>query len=346
MSTSNLDSADLKAVGYGGLINEDVMQRIWDISKIPLPLTDRIGTETCKNSYKEWTTDELAAPNLSNAHVDGADASGNDTKTGKRVGNHCQISTKIVQVSTRANESDSIGGAGSLSYQVMKRQQELRRDVEAIALTHQASVADDGNTTPGKSAGLGAWLETSTSRGTTGADGGFNTGTGIVAAPAVGAKRALTEKAVRDIVQSVYQEGGDPTVLMSLPSVIRAFSEYLFTSSARVATLMADQGRSAEKATALGSVNVFVTDFGTLDLVDNRLQQLYAADDGDCANVYIITPEYLSLGYLHGYRTEPLAKTGLSDKRQMAVDWTLIVQSEKAHGVIADIDPTLAVTAS
>ena len=344
MSTANLDSADLKAVSYKGLINEDVMQQIWDISKIPLPLTDRIGTETCKNSYKEWTTDELAAPNIANAVVDGSDASGNNTATGARVGNHCQISTKVVRVSTRARESATIGRSDELGYQVMRRQQELKRDVEAIMLTHQASVADDGNTTAGKSAGLGAWLTTSTSPGATGADGGF--ANGIVAAPAVGAKRALTEKMVRDMVQSVYEEGGDPSVLMSVPSVIRGFSEYLFTSSARVATLMADQGRSAEKATALGSVNVFVTDFGTLDLVDNRLQQLYAADDGDCANVYIIDPQYLSIGYLHGYRTEPLAKTGLADNRQIAVDWTLIVHTEKAHGVIADIDPTLAVTAS
>ena len=40
-----------------------------------------------------------------------------------------------------------------------------------------------------------------------------------------------------------------------------------------------------------------------------------------------------------------LEKTGLADNRQMAVDWTLVVHTEKAHGVIADIDPTLAVTA-
>lgn len=344
MSTANLDAADLKAVSYRGLINEDVMQRIWDISKIPLPLTDRIGTDTAKNPYKEWTTDELAAPNIANKQVDGADTiSINDTKTGGRVGNHCQISVKVVQVSTRAQESDTIGRANELAYQVMRRQQELRRDVEAIALTHQASVADDGNTTPGQSAGLGAWLTTSTNRGTTGTDGGFSNG--IVAAPAAGAKRAMTETMVRDIVQSVYQEGGDPSVLMSIPSVIRKFSEYLFTASARVATLTSDQGKSREKAAALGSVNVFVTDFGTLELVDNRLQQTYAADDGTAANVYIIDPQYLALAFLHGYRVEPLAKTGLADKRQMAVDWTLVVNTEKAHGVIADIDPTADVTA-
>jgi hypothetical protein len=343
MSTANLDAADLKAAAYRGLINEDVMQKIWDISKIPLPFQDRIGTDTCKNPYKEWTTDELAAPNVGNAVVDGSDASGNNASVGARVGNHCQISSKVVRVSTRAQNTDNIGRSDELSYQVMRRQQELRRDVEAIALTHQASVADDGNTTAGKSAGLGAWLTTSTSRGTTGTNGGFSTG--VVSAPAVGAKRALSEKSVRDIIQSVYQQGGDPSVMMSMPAVIRAFSEYLFTSSARVATLTSDQGKSAAKATALGSVNVFVSDFGTLELVDNRLQQKYAADDGDAANVYIIDPAFLSIGYLHGYRVEPLAKTGLADNRQMAVDWTLIVNTEKAHGVIADIDLAAAAVA-
>ena len=53
MSTANLDSADLKGVPHQGLINEDVMQRIFDISKIPLPLTDRIGTEDAGNAYFE-----------------------------------------------------------------------------------------------------------------------------------------------------------------------------------------------------------------------------------------------------------------------------------------------------
>jgi len=342
MSTANLDSADLKAVGYKGLINEDVMQQIWDISKIPLPFTDMIGTETCKNSYKEWTTDELAAPKIDNAVVDGADASGNDTKTGARVGNHCQISTKVVRVSTRAQESDVIGRSNELIYQVMRRQQELKRDVEAIALGRQASAADDGNTTPGHSAGLAAWLVTNDYRGAGGSAAGFSNGT--VAAPVAGTARALSETMVRDCVQAVYTQGGDPTVLMSTPGVIRKFSEYLFSSSARVATLMADQGKSDMPAVALGTVNVFVTDFGKLDLVPNRLQQLIDLST-DTADVYVLDPQYLSFGYLHGYRTEPLAKTGLSDVRQIAVDWTLIVHTEKAHGIIADIDPTLAVVA-
>jgi hypothetical protein len=348
MASTNLDSADLKAVGRGGLIREDVMNQIWDISKIPLPLTDMIGTESSKNEYKEWTVDALAQPNITNAVVDGADATGNNTVLGARVGNHHQISQKVVQVSFRADVSDIIGRTKETSYQVMRRQQELRRDVDAIALVNQASVADDGNSIAGKAGGLPTWLVTTTSNGaTTGANGGFSTATGLTVARTPGDNRAMTETMVRDAVQGVYTQGGDPTMMLSIPGIIRKFSEYLFTSSARVATLMSDQGKSAEQATALGSVNVFVTDFATLKLVPNRLQQKYMSNGGAVAvaDVFVIDPTYLALSYLKGYRTEDLAKIGLSERKQMSVDWTLICNTEKSHAIIGDINPLLAVTA-
>ena len=345
MSTANLDSADLKGVLVNGLIREDVMNKIWDISRIPLPFTDMIGTGSAKNEYKEWTTDELAQPDVSNAVVDGSDAAGNDTKTGDRVGNHHQISDKVVKVSYRADASDTIGRAKELSYQLMRRQQELRRDVEAIALENQASVADDGDSVAGKVGGLPTWLITSVINGTVGGFDKAGGGTTVTTAwTTSGGALALKESDVRDTVQSVYEQGGDSTKMMSIPGVIRKFSEYLFTSSARVATLMSDQGKSQEKAAALGSVNVFVTDFGTLDLVPNRLQQKQAAAGADdSAFVFILDPEYVSLCYLKGYRTDQLAKTGLAENRQMSVDWSLVVNTEKAHGMIGDVDFTAPV---
>jgi hypothetical protein len=327
------------------------MNKIWDISRIPLPFTDMIGTGSAKNEYKEWTTDELAAPDVTNAVIDGSDASGNNTAVGSRVGNHHQISDKVVRVSYRADASDTIGRAKELSYQLMRRQQELRRDVEAISLENQASVADNGDDTAGKVGGLPTWLTTNYPFRTGGAIGGFDKGAGGTTVTTVYTVAtdlaALTEKDVRDVVESIYNEGGNPTKMMTVPGIIRKFSEYLFTSSARVATLMSDQGKSSEKATALGSVNVFVTDFGTLDMVPNRLQQLKTTDAAnDSAIVFILDPEYLSLCYLKGYRTDTLAKTGLAENRQMSVDWSLIVNTEKAHGMLTDIDHTAAVTAS
>jgi len=127
MSTSNLDSADLKAVAKGGLIREDVMNKIFDISRIPLPFTDMIGTDSSSNAYKEWTIDALGAPDVTNAVIDGADASTNDYAVGARMGNHHQIAQKTVQVSFRADSSNVIGRAKESAYQISRRQQEDRK---------------------------------------------------------------------------------------------------------------------------------------------------------------------------------------------------------------------------
>lgn len=350
MAAANLDSADLKGVLVGGLIREDVMNKIWDISRIPLPFTDMIGTGSAKNEYKEWTQDSLASPDVTNAVIDGADATGNNTSTGARVGNHHQISDKVVRVSYRADASDTIGRAKELSYQLMRRQQELRRDVEAIALENQASFADTG-ASAGKVGGFPTWITTNYTPRTGAAVGGFDNGAGgttvTTAFTEADAEAALTEEEVRNQVEAVYNEGGNVTKMMTIPGLIRKFSEYLFTSSARVATLMSDQGKSRDKAAALGSVNVFVTDFGTLDMVPNRLQQKQQTQvpDDSCI-VFYIDPEYVSLCYLKGYRTDTLAKTGLAENRQMSVDWTLIVNTEKAHAMSTDIDFTVPVTAT
>lgn len=350
MSSSNLDSYNLKSALVNGLINEDVMAKIWDISKIPLPFTDMIGTDSHGNEYYEWTQDSLATPITDNKTVDGADVTQNDTNTGTRVGNHSQTAVKNVQVSTRAIESDTIGRANELSYQVMMRQQELKRDCEAQMLSNKPSVAGT-DTVAGQSGGLDAWLETNVGEPASGySDGGYNTSTGVVDAATHGTKEALTEKKVRDVAESIYNEGGNPTVFMAVPKVIRAFSEYLFTSSARIATLTAETNQNGP-ATGVGSINIFITDFGvTLDLIPNRLQRNTSDGGSPVADAqstaFLIDPMHVRQSFLHAPRVEPLAKTGLSEKRLMSVDYTLVVTTEKAHGKIPAIDNTLAVTAS
>ena len=333
MSTTNIDAYDLKGIETGGFIREEVMNKIWDVSKIPLPFTDMVGSNRHKNSYFEWVKDKLREPNVNNAEVDGADAANFVAETGERVGNHSQISVECIATSHRADASDTIGYAKQLAYELTKGQQNVRRDVEAIALFNQGS--DPGtSTSPGKTGGLPSWIETTVMNGTA---GGYNHGTGKTdeATPGVGA--ALSFQDVKDAVMGVYKQGAESTTLMSSPEVISALSTYLFGNDARIANLHADQGKSSAKATALGSVNVVVTDFGTLKLVSNRLQP---KDANGTDFVFILDPEYLSLSYLEGYRTDSLAKTGLSEKREISVDWGLRVHCEEAQAMICGIDGT------
>jgi len=340
MSSTNLDHNDADIAKYGGLISEDVMNKIWDISNIPLPFTSLLSKGTHTNRRTEWTEDELRDPVSNNAVVDGADISQNDSKLGTRLGNYTQISVKEVQVSQSAEASNSIGNQAKMSYQVAQRQKELRRDVEVQMMSHQASVAGDGNTIAGISAGIGAQLKTNVSLGATGTIGGFNTTTGLFVAPTPGTKRALSETLIRDILQMVYVEGGNTSQMMARPQVIRKLSEYLFTSAARVATMTND---SPSEKTAYGSVNVFVTDFGqTIKLVDNRLQ---LADSAGVSTAYFLDPMHLEQSFLSGYKAVPLAKTGLSEKKLMSVEYSFKVLNEKSQGAIMAIDETADVVA-
>ena len=53
---------------------------------------------------------------------------------------------------------------------------------------------------------------------------------------------------------------------------------------------------------------------------------------------FLLDPEYVSLSFLEGYRSDTLAKTGLAEKRQLSADWGLRVHTERAHGLIMGID--------
>ena len=341
-----MDAFTLTAATFGGLINEDVMQKITDLSqRIDKPFTDMTSEGSSSHPRGEWTIDILAAADLTNKFIDGEDTIANDdSSVGTRVSNFHTISTKTVKVSTRADATDTIGRAIELAYQISQRLKELRRDVEAQLLDQNASVAGVAATTASESAGVFAWLTTNTFRGATGADGGFQTDDGLVDAPTLGTARALTETLIRDATEAVYNQGGNPETLMAMVTVIRKLSEYMFTSSARIATLESNvsQGGPAT-AIAQGSVNVFVTDFGvTLKMVPNRLQP---ESDTAVSNVGIFDMSLLERSFLHGFRNEALAKSGLSEIMQLAVDWQLRVLNEAGCAVIADVDNTEPVVA-
>ncbi len=353
MSTSNLDAFDLKDVSEQGLIREDVMNKIWDISKIPLVGTDMFGSSSHTNQFFEWTVDRLRDAEIDGQLIDGQDIDEDLSKTGRRMGNHSEIRGKEVRVSTRADAVNTIGFANTLAYQVTERQKELRRDVEATIWSNNPSVIGT-SAVAGVSAGLAAWLVNDTDiegnpttgnvfRGAGGLDGGWDdvVTDSLVAVSTPGTPEAGTETKIRDVVQAVYTKGGNPSTACTTPAVKRLFSEYLFSSSARIASLIADGGGGASEREGSGSVDIFLTDFGTLKLIPNRLQPEYAANND---NMFILDSSLIAMSYLTGYRVEPLAKTGLSEKRFMHVDWSLCVKNWDGLGYVADIEPTTPFT--
>ena len=350
-----LDVSDLKSVTSGGLVREDVLEKIFDCSDIPTPFLDMIAQETYEQSYSEWTEDKLAAPDTANKKVSGSDIVSTDNKASvanaKRVGNHAQISTKPVFASTRGTYISGIGRSDEMGYQTAMRLQELRRDVEAICLTGQASVLDDNNATAGQSAGAGAWITTNKDLGAGGAIPGFQAGTKLVTAQTPGEGRGLTFTMISTQIENVYNLGAQPNILMSVPGVIKRLGTFLMGTSliAKPTAEVSGTGPGVAQ-TAQGYIDAFKTDFGFfMMMIPNRLQQVYADAAGgvaqNVANVYGFDPRYWALALLYGWKVEPLAKLGLSDRKLLHVDWLLRAKLERANFVIADINPTTAVVA-
>lgn len=348
MTTANYDAFDLKTAGS---IREDVMNQIFDISPVDVPFTNMAGTDSADNQYTEWNTDVLAAVSVSNAVVDGADATSDQSRSTTRVGNHCQISQKTLKVSGRAQAVMTIGRSNELAYQLLQRGRELRRDCEAIKLINQTSVADNGNATAGRLGGVPCWMTSNTSRGGGGgANGGF--AGGVVSRPTVGTKRAFSETILRDLIESAYTNGGSPDTIMVTPKMKRRISEYLFSSSARIGTVVTNAD-SASAASAVGAIDIFVSDFGTLKVMANRFLLTYDLQDNGggayggaaVSDVLILDFAYWATAFLRGYQTNPIAKTGDADNRQMLVDYTVKCLNQAASAIAADIDQSVAMTA-
>lgn len=344
-----LDVADLKSVAAGGLIREDVLETLFDISDIPTPFLDMIATGSFKNPYSEWAEDKLGAAVTTNKVVSGSDRVSTDndaTRTNAiRVGNQGQISTKEIFLTQRQSAmTDIIGANDEMGYQTARRTQELRRDCEAGALSNNGSIADDNNATAGQSAGAGAWLKTNVSVGATGAVGGFNTGTKLVVARTLGTGRALSFAFIQTQIENVYILGGNTTVLMSVPGLTKRLGQFLLTTtnSAKPTQNVDGEGKGVAQISQQ-FMDAFKTDFGFfMQIVPNRLQPFTT---GSTCDVFGFDPRYWDFATLYGWQLDVLAKLGLSLRKMVHVDWMLRCKLERANFNVADILSTSAVTA-
>lgn len=356
-ATGTLDRYDLNSAG--DMVREDFSDVVHNISPTETPLQSNIGRGSAASDYHEWPIDALAAANASNAHIDGDEFSGDTLLVGNRIGNYCQILRKDILTSRRANKVRKAGRKSEQAYQIAKAGKELKRDLEAVLTSNQA--ARSGNATLASNmAGLAAWIgafddttnyEIDTgyvSRGALGADGGMSgtsDASGYVDAAATdGTNRALTESGLLSVIKACFINGADPDMIMVGPTVKQKISNFMFGSSSRIATPFQDHGAKArDGVSVVGAVDVYVSDFGVLDIVPNRFMRQVTSDYVDA---FVLDSDFLEVAYLDGFQTETIAKTGDAEKRMILADCTLVVKNPVAHGLWTDIDDDTAMTAS
>lgn len=378
MATTNTDERNLSSVSSGGQVHEDLMDRLYDISPEDRPFIDMISTGNSSNHYKEWVEEKLENADPRNEEIDGADTTGNDSRLGKRKGNYHQTMTKIVQVSDRARSVDAVGAADELIKQVSKRQRAARRDEEASMMSNYAANPGDGSATASRLAGVGSWIGCSVASDSADLDGYSQnrfagaTGTGPAlsdsangggypdTAPVSGTARALTETLLKDAIRATYENGGNIKYAIGRPAVIEIMSDYMFSSSARVATMQTNvsqgnrqgsadgNGSTGGGVTAQAAVNMYIGSFGSVIFCPDRFQPNSIDGVGnqiaDVSDLFLIDPDLWEASYLQGYRTKPLGDTGLSSKRLISVDVTLCCMADAGNACIADIDETASMT--
>jgi hypothetical protein len=287
---------------------EDLSDVIYSISPTDTPFLSSAAKTQATAVLHEWQTDSLAAASTSNAVIEGDEATLDASTATTRLSNSTQIMDKTVVITGTQESVDKAGRASELAYQIAKRAKELKRDMEATITGNIAEVG--GNSSTARKMGtLGSWVTTNDDLASDGASGA---GAGN-AAHTDGTQRAFTEAQLKSVIKSVWNAGGDPSMIMVGPFNKQKLSGFTGNST------RFDAGADA---TLYTSVDVYASDFGQLQVVPNRFSR-----DRDA---YVLDMEYWGIAFLRDFSMHELAKTGDSEKRQLLVEATLESRNEAA----------------
>ena len=309
-------------------IREDLQDALISISPTETPFMSSIGRRSVSNTYFEWPVIELAAASNSNRVAEGEAAPGNDAPTNAlRLANYTQISDKVVEVSDTNEAVNGAGDAQRKAKQIAYKLKELKRDMETMLVGDNNAAVAGSSGTARETASLTAFLKTNVDRGTGGANPTLSGSTeGYPNAAATdGTLRALTEAMLKGVIASCWDEGAEPTIVLCGSGVKQKISS-TFTGSAT-------RYRDISDKKVVASIDLYVSDFGELQIVPTRFIR--------SRDVFVLDPSYARVGYLQSTKQKPLARTGHSDRTLISTEYGLQVDNEKAHGIIADINPSL-----
>lgn len=309
-------------------VREDLSNVIYQISPEETPFMSNIGRENVSNTFFEWQTDDLASAVTTNAQIEGDDITSFTAATPTvRLGNYTQISRKDVVISGTLESVDKAGRRSELSYQMAKKSAEIKRDMCSTMLANQPATA--GSTAAARKTGaLLAFLKTNTNEGTGGGDPSYTTIPDAARTDATTTNlRSFSEALLKDVIQKVWTEGGNPSIVMAGPVNKQNLSKMAGIGATRFNV------QGAKPSTIIGSADIYVSDFGNVSIVANRFQRE--------RDVFVLDTEYASVCYLRPFQTVELAKTGDAEKRMLLCEWGLKVKNEKAHGAVFDLNSTI-----
>ena len=338
---STITSTSVPVLTGQGNIREDLGNVIFNVTPFQTPFTSGIPQARVTADTHEWLTDTLANAVSTNAVVEAGDPIGavaGSTRT--RKGNFIQIADSSVVVTKKAEFMDRAGVPGrEMAYQLMKKGKELQMDVEkqtlqaygvtsaSVAGTVAATKRQGTDSLPGVSAAVGSWI---LSNQQLNGSGSANTASDGTSAPVAGTNAAISQTAVDDLLDGVWNNSGDinSAKIMATAGTVSSF---------RTLSGMADNvdsnlnANSTSGGNIISRVAVYVSQFGPIAVVPNKHMP--------ANTLYVLDFSTWGLAFAGGKKihTTDIATRTSAEQKLLECYYTLECRSEEANGAYYNI---------
>lgn len=288
------------------------------------PLYSNGAKVTTKGVFEEWQVQELAAAVDTNYVNEGADYSYVNPTATVRLGNYHQISVQAASVSGTLDAVDKAGRDKETAYVKVLKGIEQRRDIEKALFKNEARSGSDARKA-GKFLSYMTNLELISASTTP-------SGTGVNVSDMAGTNAALTLAKIDGAMKKAYDDGGQPDMMVVSPANKVAFSD--LSSGSAVTNQLHMTAGAPKEAVIIGSVSMYLTDFGQLNVAIDR--------QATNTEIFLLDSDYYSIGTLPGRNmaVSDIAATGDATKFSIVTEWTLILKAPKAMAAVVDLSTT------
>ena len=334
----------------------DLSDIIVNMSPADTPVTSMIGKTKAKATYHEFPEDELLPADPNNAVPEGYTFAPKPVQGRIRTGNYTQIFVKEFTVTETQQVVDKTGVSNEYAYQMQKAMKQVGKDLEVAILN---------NTVSGVTTEQTNFQTTLTTKGGKRKFGGKGTagtvdmnladayqGGGIK--PSTGTARKMsglqdliyshvysggpTLANITQALQDTWTDGGNPSKLIVSPAHKTILSAWTEEGQSRLAI-----NRNMNDSKLTQSVDVYQTDFGTVEIIASRYLINQTATDPITGKVldydlsaksFVLDPSYLKLAWLRPFKKVELPK--LADAKAAAIigEVTLENRGEKGQAII------------
>jgi hypothetical protein len=299
---------------------EDISSQIYSIDPVDSPVLSLAGRRRVSNTLFEWLTEDLTQVSAGTPELEGFEIERDDSDLTVRHNNYVQILQRNATVSSTQARMKLFGKQSQMAWQMARKAKELKRDVNYSFMVPQAKNQGAAGTAR-QSAMLSSWIKTNVDRGVGGGNplgDGSDTSTN-------GTQRALTETLINGVMQDCFTNGAEPTTMLVGPYNKTVVSGFGGREIAR---------EIVDKNVAGSNVTIFTSPFGNLKVVPHRWQQ-----ERDC---WIVDPKRIRVCFLRPFETVEISRIGDAQTRLLTVEYGLQVDTEKAHGLVADLETAAA----